>query len=124
MTRCFCACHEHPGTYGGGYCGYCQHDNSQGSFPAGIRDGWQPNTADALAQQLREYVARAEALAAENTELRELIWTLTVNRSSNCGYDYTGSEAACDVHGYRKPCPWERVRELQAEYIRALAKGE
>lgn len=42
MSRCFCGCHEHPGTYGGKYCGYCGHDNRQGRFPDTLRDGWEP----------------------------------------------------------------------------------
>ena len=43
MTRCFCACHEYPGTYRPEPCGYCGHFNSKGRMPGSVRDGWEPD---------------------------------------------------------------------------------
>lgn len=42
MARCFCPCHTHPGTYAPP-CGYCGHDDREGSMVGTIRDGWEPN---------------------------------------------------------------------------------
>jgi len=40
--RCFCPCHEHPGTYPPP-CSYCGHDTRQGKFPGSTREGWIPD---------------------------------------------------------------------------------
>lgn len=45
MARCFCACHQYPGTYPPP-CGYCGHDTREGRMVGGINDGWEPNADD------------------------------------------------------------------------------
>lgn len=40
MSRCYCACHEYPGTYRAEPCAYCGHFDSRGHFPQTLRDGW------------------------------------------------------------------------------------
>lgn len=42
MIRCFCACHQYPGTYPPP-CGYCGHDDREGHMAGTYRDGWEPN---------------------------------------------------------------------------------
>lgn len=61
MARCFCACHEYPGTYGGKYCGYCGHDNRKGHMPETVRDGWEPyDSADSILTTVQRAVEQWE----------------------------------------------------------------
>ena len=41
-NRCYCACHQYPGTYPPP-CGVCGHDNRLGRMIGGYRDGWEAN---------------------------------------------------------------------------------
>lgn len=40
--RCYCACHQYPGTYPPP-CGVCGHDDREGRMVGGYRDGWEAN---------------------------------------------------------------------------------
>ena len=42
MARCFCACHEFPGTYPPP-CNVCGHHNDHGRYPGAINMGWVPD---------------------------------------------------------------------------------
>lgn len=60
--RCFCACHEYPGTYYAEPCGMCLHFNSKGRFPGTLRQGWEPDGLHAECRareaELRKELAR------------------------------------------------------------------
>lgn len=45
MSRCFCACHEFPGTYPPP-CNVCGHHNDHGRYPGAINMGWVPDGED------------------------------------------------------------------------------
>ena len=45
MARCFCACHEFPGTYPPP-CNVCGHHNDHGRYPGAINMGWVPDGED------------------------------------------------------------------------------
>lgn len=42
MARCFCACHEYPGTYPPP-CNVCGHHNDHGYYPGAMNMGWVPD---------------------------------------------------------------------------------
>ena len=41
-ARCYCACHQYPGTYHAKPCSHCGHHNSRGHFPGPAFMGWEP----------------------------------------------------------------------------------
>lgn len=74
MARCFCTCHEYPGTYPGPWCGYCQHDNRRGQFPGTLREGWQPDESpEAVLERIVTLVERWDNSMEASAETLELI---------------------------------------------------
>ena len=64
MARCFCACHEYPGTYPPP-CNVCGHHNDHGRYPGAVNMGWVPDGEDVGPLRIEsgeKYVLR-EALA-------------------------------------------------------------
>jgi hypothetical protein len=75
MARCFCACHEYPGTYPPP-CGVCGHHNDHGRYPGATNMGWVPDGEEVGPLRIdsgAKWRQRAEVAEADNERLREAL---------------------------------------------------
>lgn len=75
MARCFCACHEYPGTYPPP-CNVCGHHNNHGRYPGATNMGWVPDGEEVGSLRIdagAKWRERAEHAEAKVARLRAAV---------------------------------------------------